>query len=83
LTDDELSKIQEILGADNEDYFTLDYFLGLWDDIFNCNGNCYTDYVSGKTFNDLFNYLRSIHVDIDNAISEGWAVKQEEVSHGC
>lgn len=26
-------------------------------------------------------YLRSIGVDIDNAIADGWAVEQEEVSH--
>lgn len=35
--------------------------------------------ISPENTKRIINYLRSIHVDIDNAIADGWAVK--EVSH--
>ena len=86
LTDEELSKVCEI-GDISKGYLKEEYGYSYWSlTNIDIGRRIATDFIndcgdpiriSPENAKKVADYLRSIHVDIDNAISDGWAVQEQ------
>lgn len=86
LTDEELSKVCEI-GDISKGYLKEEYGYSYWTlTNIDIGRRIATDFINDYgdpirinigNSKKAIDYLRSIHVDVDNAISDGWAVKQD------